>query len=135
MSPSAEEARLLLRKAQDDRRAVEQLAGMPSSALWIVGFHAQQVVEKAMKAVLALKGIPFARTHNLIMLAALLGDHGIPAPGPTAVYSALTPFGTAFRYDDASDPDEAALDVAAALDCAAKTLAWAGRQVDTGDEK
>ena len=53
MNPSLEEARVLLRKAEGDSRAAEQLAKSPSQALWIVGFHAQQAVEKALKAVLA----------------------------------------------------------------------------------
>jgi len=34
----------------------------------IVAFHAQQVVEKAFKALLGEKGIPIPRVHNLIRL-------------------------------------------------------------------
>ena len=42
--------------------------------------------------------------------------------GTADEYALLTPFGTAFRYDDASDPDEAELDVNMAISCAAETL-------------
>ena len=135
MNPSLEEARVLLRKAEADSRAAEQLAKSPSPALWIVGFHAQQAVEKALKAVLSSRGVAFARTHNLTMLAALLAKHGLDAPGTADEYAVLTPFGTAFRYDDASDPDEAELDVNMAISCAAETLAWAEKQIDLGGKK
>ena len=97
MNPSPEEARILLRKAEGDSRAAEQLATSSSPALWIVGFHAQQAVEKALKAVLASKGIAFARTHNLTMLAALLARHGLDAPGTADEYAVLTPFGVIRR--------------------------------------
>ena len=36
----------------------------------VVGYHAQQAVEKAIKAVLVLCGIDFPRTHDLDFLLA-----------------------------------------------------------------
>ena len=40
----------------------------------IVGFHAQQAVEKAFKAVLAMVGAEFPFTHNIALLMQLCED-------------------------------------------------------------
>ena len=45
-----------------------------------VGFHAQQAVEKAMKAVLVLEGVAFPRTHDLEFLAARLRERRVDLP-------------------------------------------------------
>jgi HEPN domain-containing protein len=57
--PELEEARLLLRKASEDAEAVDKLAADVDIADAIVGFHAQQAAEKALKAVLAASGDDF----------------------------------------------------------------------------
>ena len=51
----------LLIKAAEDEQALQ--ARENSEA--IVGFHAQQAVEKLMKALLSALNIPFELTHNL----------------------------------------------------------------------
>jgi HEPN domain-containing protein len=43
-----------------------------------VCFHAQQVVEKYLKALLVLKGIPFPKTHNIEDIIALLPPRSRP---------------------------------------------------------
>ena len=53
MSLRLEAARRLFTKARDDRYIVARLADDPMAPAWAVGFHAQQAVEKALKAVLA----------------------------------------------------------------------------------
>ena len=50
---SAELARLLLRKAKQDQYAMNRLLDDPSAPDEVIGFHAQQAVEKMIKAVLA----------------------------------------------------------------------------------
>ncbi len=52
-------AERLLRKAGQDRHAAQVLALAPDTADEAIGFHAQQAVEKLMKAVLAGLAIPF----------------------------------------------------------------------------
>jgi len=52
--PELEEALLLLRKAQEDADAVKKLLPDTDIADSVVGFHAQQAAEKALKAVLPL---------------------------------------------------------------------------------
>jgi len=46
----------------------------------IIGFHAQQAVEKALKAWLVHLGIDFPKVHSLGALMDLLGVHGHPLP-------------------------------------------------------
>src|SRR4051794_14761628 len=49
----ADTSRILLRKAGEDATAVRELAHNPEIADSIIGFHAQQAVEKWLKALLA----------------------------------------------------------------------------------
>ena len=55
-------AQELLRLARDDYVAAEALLDV--GAVAIVGFHAQQAVEKALKAVLAEQAVSFPSTHT-----------------------------------------------------------------------
>jgi len=48
-----------------------------------IGFHAQQAVEKCLKAVLILHEIEFRKTHNLDELVDLLKEHTLPQPPNT----------------------------------------------------
>ena len=57
MNRSHELAGLLLQRARDDRHVLELLVDDPEAAEWTVGFHAQQAVEKAIKAVLSASGV------------------------------------------------------------------------------
>ena len=65
MDRSHEYAQLLLRKATEDYKAVEVLAHNSDIDDCTVGFHAQQAIEKSLKAILADKGIEYPFTHNL----------------------------------------------------------------------
>lgn len=55
----------MLRKAHEDGAFARKLADEPESADSVVGFHAQQTVKKALKAILAARGIEYALTHDL----------------------------------------------------------------------
>ena len=59
-----------MQRAESDLRASVTLAEDREMADDVVGFHAQQAVEKALKAVLVLEGVSFPRTHDLELLAA-----------------------------------------------------------------
>jgi HEPN domain-containing protein len=56
----AEVSRILLKKAQEDATAVREFAANPEIADSIIGFHAQQAVEKWLKAVTAARGVVIA---------------------------------------------------------------------------
>jgi HEPN domain-containing protein len=69
-------AAVLLAAAKRDQQAFRALVAMPEMNDAVVGFHAHQCVEKALKAVLARWGIRFRRTHDLAELLDLLHDCG-----------------------------------------------------------
>ncbi len=73
-------ARELPGLAQDDLVAAEALLDVAVVSDAIVGFHAQQAVEKAFKAVLAGRRVTFPFTHNIGLLMTLVEDAGILGP-------------------------------------------------------
>jgi HEPN domain-containing protein len=124
-----EYAELLLRKAAHDEYAVERLADDAQAPDEVIGFHAQQAVEKMLKAVLACRGIAYRRTHDLAELVDLLRDSGIDLPAELEDVRELTPFAIEFRYSELPVEDEGPLDRAWALTCVTKTKAWAAAQI------
>jgi HEPN domain-containing protein len=104
MSPQLEEARRLLRLAHRDRTAFAALAAAPEVALAVACFHAQQAVEKALKAVLCLHGVGYRRTHDLEELAGALADIGAVVPASADDLRRLTPYAVEFRYDEEGPP-------------------------------
>src|SRR5512137_1350783 len=65
MKPHIEEALLSLRLADRDTKAFKVLSDDPDVHLSVVCFHAQQAVEKSLKAALFAHQIEFGRTHDL----------------------------------------------------------------------
>lgn len=125
MNSPTDYAAALLRKAHDDAYVVEHLAADAAAPDWVLGFHAQQAAEKAIKAVLAKRNIEFPRTHNLAMLLELLRRDGSQLPPDSEDLPRLVPFGVALRYDDALGADEPALDRKWAVQVVTRTLLWA----------
>ena len=99
MTPS-DQAQLLLRKAAQDMAVLNKLTDDQEISDETLGYHAQQAAEKLIKALLALKGHPYPRSHNIGLLLDVLQSHGMPLPRRFDNLDALTPFGTVFRYDD-----------------------------------
>lgn len=64
----------------------------------MLGFHAQQAVEKWLKAVLAKAGVAFRRTHDLAELLDALQDAGLPPPPHADRLDELNPFAVEARY-------------------------------------
>jgi len=82
MNDPAEVCRGLLRKARQDRMALEAL--LPAQVFDTACFHAQQAVEKGLKAFLAYHSVPFPYTHNLAKLVEVCAGFdpawgGVPA--------------------------------------------------------
>ena len=80
---------MLFRIASQDRRAFLNLNADAEMGLRIVCFHAQQAVEKLLKAALVNRGIIFSRIHNLAHLAEMLTQTGAPLPLPADILSRL----------------------------------------------
>jgi HEPN domain-containing protein len=68
-----------------------------------VCFHAQQVVEKYLKALLVLKGIPFPKTHNIEDIIALLPPGCRPKLNEND-QEKLTEYATVTRYPGDYEP-------------------------------
>lgn len=121
---------LLLASAQQDIAACRLLAGSAGIGDAVVGFHAQQAVEKSIKAVLSARVVEFRRTHDLLALIDLLEDHQVPAPPDADWLDQLNPYAVEARYGTIGADG---LDRARALLAAEKVLAWAHKQ--TGDRR
>ena len=66
-------------------------------------FHAEQAVEKALKAVLLRHGIEFPYTHNLKALVALLPSE-IEAPAALMAATDLSDYAVTSRYPGEYEP-------------------------------
>jgi len=91
-----------LRFAQSD---LDDALGPPRGRILFetMCFHAQQAVEKSLKAILVAKGIPFPRTHNLKILVSLLPpDLSLPAD-PVDI-GELTDYAVSNRYPGMEEP-------------------------------
>lgn len=103
-----------VRKAEGDYRtaARELVAAEPNYDA--VCYHAQQCIEKLLKALLIAQSLLPPRTHDLNTLAALLGVTPRPWHWPEADLRLLTRAATGFRYpgEEAGEPEsQAALDI------------------------
>ena len=85
-------------KADEDIHVLEILLNdsRTSDAIW--GFHAQQAVEKLLKAILTNRDLSFPFVHRLLDLADLLNDAGCPIPDDYEPLLDLTPYAVEFRY-------------------------------------
>ena len=109
------------RKARSDEIALEKLADDPDVPDDLIGFHAQQALEKLLKAALAHAGIAPPRIHDLGELMARLADVDLSPPVSASEARALVPWAVEFRYDDVLDER---LDRAAARRAVADLREW-----------
>jgi len=85
--------------ADRDLKTCRQLSEIADSDDEAIGFHAQQAIEKCLKAVLAAKAIPFRKTHDLVELVDLLKDRLHLTPPHIEMLDQLNPFAVTFRYE------------------------------------
>jgi HEPN domain-containing protein len=119
---SLEFAQQFFRKAVEDRDAVGILIASDRAADAVIGFHAQQAVEKFAKAVLVARDIEMPRTHDLRFLLDLAGSEGLEIPEAVAASRWLTPWSVEFRY---GDDIEGPFDRAAAIATVRAVEQWA----------
>lgn len=127
MSPAHDEARRLLKIARRDPLTLSLLAPPPDAPLAAMGFHAQQAVEKSLKALCALHSVAVLRTHDLAALATLLLSSGHELPVSLDQVRELSPFAVEFRYDE-SMHSQLSRDALIAL--VHEIVAWASRCID-----
>jgi len=99
MPPTAEVLHLQ-RLAQRDWDAYRVLADATHVSFALACFHAQQCVEKLLKAAIVSRGRVFQRTHNLLILADLAEQAGLDLPVPRSLLDKLTPYAFLLRYED-----------------------------------
>ena len=116
-------AAILARKAAEDAVALRELEGNPEIADSILGFHAQQAIEKWLKAVLANNGVDFEYTHDLRHLIGLMESDGLTFPFDTPGVVMFTEFAVPLRYEDLLDAEP--LDRRAAITLVDEVGAWA----------
>lgn len=112
----------LLDRASDDDAAIRALLDVESVTNSIVGFHAQQAVEKSLKAVMAWHEVDFPFVHDLAQLIELCQSAGLTLPAGLASADRLTPYAARLRYGFETEAD---VTRAEAASWAAEAVAWA----------
>lgn len=119
-------ALMLLDAARQDLAACKLLATGMGIGDAMVGFHAQQAIEKSLKAVLSAQGIEFRRTHDLVTLLDLLQDNQIAPPPQADWLDELNPYAVEARYGtialDGLDRNRALIAIAQVIDWAKAEL-------------
>jgi HEPN domain-containing protein len=87
-----------LTAARHDSLAYAKLASDPELHDSLAGFHAQQAIEKAIKAVLAHARIRFRRTHDIAELMDVLQDVGLAPPPFADRLDEFNPYAIEARY-------------------------------------
>ena len=121
------EAVVLARKAEGDAKAMRALASVSDIDDEAIGFHAQQAVEKWLKAVLGSRGIGFEYTHDLRRLIAEVTAAVGEFPFDIAEVIALTEHAVPLRYDEILDTEP--LDRDATVNLVNEVGEWAKAQL------
>jgi hypothetical protein len=105
----------LLAKAVGDEAGLRALVDNHDVPDHVAGFLAQQAIEKAIKAVLIARDVPFERKHDIDYLCSLIEATGLDLTSELSAAVALTPWAVEFRYADPFDapaarPDQCAGD-------------------------
>jgi HEPN domain-containing protein len=115
--------RVLARKAEGDAKAMRLLASDPEIDDESVGFHAQQAIEKWIKAVMASHGLPEERIHDLGKLLQILAAAKIAGPPGSDWLDELSIYAVPLRYEDLLDAEP--LDRKSVLTLVAEVGDWA----------
>lgn len=131
MKPTPEHALGLLEKAANDLIAADVIldSGM---ALDTVGFHAQQAVEKSLKAMLSYYGVEYPRRHDLSELLTMVLEIVPDMVQFQSVILPLNPYAIDVRYDDAARVREE--DAVQALEAAGRVYRYICHQLGLGYE-
>ena len=102
MKPPSGSGVLLSKAAEDEEVLDAALAGAKISDE-IFGFHAQQAVEKLLKARLTSLDVDYPKVHNLLTMVELLDAAKESLPNDLSDLFHLTPFATTFRYEEVEE--------------------------------
>lgn len=125
-----EDPREWLRRARSNLARSSQGQITPDVLFEDTCFDAQQAVEKALKALLVLRGVQVPRTHAISELITILAELGFTIPADVQEASALTDYAVAARYPGPAEP-VLADDHDKAVAIATAVVAWVSRIVTT----
>lgn len=109
-----------LDKAEEDLAVIEHLTTENTAHLPAIGFHAQQAVEKFLKAFLVYHQVEFPKTHDIDEILGLVATIDVSLAESLRESISLTPYGVEIRYP--SDfPEMTPEDAREAMKLAAKT--------------
>ena len=91
-------------------------------------FDSQQAAEKAIKAILIHRGVPFPFTHDIARLFTNLRKSGCTIPKRLDRAKRLTPFAVEFRYPGLAGP-VSEKEYRGTVRIAEAVLRWAERQI------
>lgn len=123
----SDQAQVFLHKAEADQAALFKLSEDKEIADEVLGFHAQQAVEKALKAVCCGLDIEPPRTHDLELIKELIGRAGCELPGYLDQIAELSPFAVEFRYGDPTEDE--LLDRPATVELVGHVVDWCRNQL------
>jgi HEPN domain-containing protein/predicted nucleotidyltransferase len=118
-----------LAHARSDLASARILRADPDVLPEQAGFHAQQAVEKAVKAALLARNVEFPYTHDLEDLVNEVTSRGMAVPIEAPEAEALTRFAVEMRYPNPEEITDA--DIDDAIRIADAVLAWATPLVPT----
>jgi HEPN domain-containing protein len=96
--PDIDHAKMLYSLAESDFRALKGMIDPEIFAEQIFAFHAQQALEKALKAWMSLTDRKYPRIHDLEELLFLLAETGEVVPNEFNELIYLTEYAGQFRY-------------------------------------
>lgn len=117
-------ARAWLEFADGDLAAARGGVVLTSIPGWIIGFHAQQAVEKALKGALALASVEPPRTHDPLRLDALARQAGEIPPLTDEELVSLARFAVEDRYPVLDAPRISREDASRLVPLAERAVAW-----------
>ena len=127
MRSNRDNAEMLLRIAREDQETFLLIAEERTKLRRQTFFHAQQAVEKALKAVLVVHEISVRKTHDLEELYGNVESAGLLCPLALDELVQLMPYAAMFRYDDTDIPK---LDIAVARLIVSRMLEWAASEIE-----
>ncbi len=130
---SADDPREWLRHARSHLAIARAGSGAPGAFYEHLCFEAQQAAEKALKAVLVSRRIPFPKTHVLSDLLVLLHQGGVEVPEEIRRAAILTPYAISTRYPGLAEALTEG-QYFEALELAERVLRWAESLIPTGVE-
>jgi HEPN domain-containing protein len=121
-------AEQLFEMAAKDHSALSHMLDTKNFSDEVFGFHAQQTIEKALKAWIALRGLVYPKSHDVSALIKILDDNNQDLSQFTDLED-YTVFAVQYRYEAYDDGD--AIDRVEAIEQTRQFLAHVRRILDS----